>query len=104
MHMAAQEVLHGLIEEELQVQRPRVGQRDHKAGQRPAGAADRDMAKVGPIGLRLIGGKGVQAQERLAHGRPQPGHRAPQLHDAAGVAALVDHLVNARGAQPGMLV
>ena len=32
MHMAAQKVLHGLIEEELQIQRSGVGQRHHEAG------------------------------------------------------------------------
>src|ERR1039457_2073715 len=67
MDMAAQEVLHGLIEEELQVQRPRVGQGDHEARQCAAGAADRDLAEVGPIGLRLFGRESMQAQERFAH-------------------------------------
>ena len=36
--------------------------------------------------------------------RAQPGHGAPQLHDAAGVTAVADHLVNACGAQPRMPV
>ena len=50
-----------LIEEELQVQRPRIGERDHEAGERPAGTADRDLAEVGPINLCLFGGEGLQA-------------------------------------------
>ena len=35
--------------------------------------------------------------------RAQTGHGAPQLLDAAGVAAIADHLIKARGAQAGML-
>jgi hypothetical protein len=38
------------------------------------------------------------------HGRAQQGHGAAQLYYASGVTALVDHLINARGAQPRMLV
>jgi hypothetical protein len=34
----------------------------------------------------------------------QAGHGAPQLHDAAGIAAIANHLVNACGAQPRMLL
>src|SRR5512143_422288 len=33
VHVPAQEILHGLIEEELQIQRPRVGERDEEAGE-----------------------------------------------------------------------
>ena len=36
--------------------------------------------------------------------RTQAGHGAPQLDDAAGVTAVADHLVNAGGAQPRMLI
>jgi len=52
----------------------------------------------------LFGDKGVQAQEGFAGGRPQAGHGAPQLYHAAGVAALSNHLVEARGAQTRMLL
>ena len=66
MHMAAQEVLHRLIEEELQIQRARIGQRHHETGQRAFGAAHRHVAEVGPVDLRLLARKGVQTQERFA--------------------------------------
>ena len=62
------------------------------------------MTEVRPIDLCLLAGKGLQAQERLADLGAQAGHRAPQLDDAAGVTAIADHLVNAGGAQPRMLV
>ena len=54
MDMAAQKVLHRLIEEELQIQRPRIGQRDHEAGQCAARAAHGDLAEVSPVDLRLV--------------------------------------------------
>jgi hypothetical protein len=102
--MAAQEVLHSLIEEKLQVQRTRVGQGDDKARQAPAGTSDCNFAEVRPIGLRLFGRKGMQAQEWFRSSRPQVGHDALQLADAALVAALADHLVDTCGPQSGMLV
>ncbi len=67
-------------------------------------AAHRDLAEVGPIDLRLVGREGLQAQESFPHGWTQPGHDTPELDDAAGIAALADHLVKAGGTQPGMLV
>ena len=103
MNVAAQEVLHGLIEEELQIQCPRIGQRDHEAGQSAPGTAHHHVAEVRPIDLRLLAGKSLQLQERLAALRTQAGHGAPQLHDAAAVSAIANHLVDARGAQTGML-
>ena len=104
MHVAAQEVLRRLIEEELQIQSARIRQRDDEAGQSAAGAAHHDVAEVRPVDLALLAGKGLQAQKRLADGGAQAGHRAPQLDDAAGITAIADHLVNAGGAQPRMLV
>ena len=37
-------------------------------------------------------------------GGRKPGNSAPQLHDAAAVAAIANHLVDARGAQARMLI
>lgn len=66
MHMAAQEVLHGLIKEELQIEGARVGQREDKATELAPGAAHGDFAEVRPIGWRLLAGQGLQLQERIA--------------------------------------
>ncbi len=57
MHMAAQEVLGALIEEELEIESARIRQRHHEAGEGALRAADADMAEVSPIDLRLFGGK-----------------------------------------------
>jgi len=65
MYMAAQEVLHALVEEELQIQRSRVGKRDHEARQAATGAAYGDFTEVRPIDLSLLGLKHMQPQERL---------------------------------------
>lgn len=102
--MAAQEILHRLIEKELQIQRPRPGQGDHKAGELAPGPADPDGAKVRPVHLGLLGGKNLQSEEGLVGVRAQPGDDAPQLLDTAGVATIADHLVDARGAQAWMLL
>src|ERR1035438_1432443 len=102
--MAAQEVLHALVEEELQIQGSGVGQGNDKAGQTPAGAADHDSAEVRPVDLGLLGGKRMQAQKRFRSMGTQRGHGAPQLDDAALIAALLEHLVNASGAQLGILL
>src|SRR5690242_18211652 len=104
MHMAAQEVLRSLIEEELQIEGPRVGQRHYEARQGASCPAYRDLAEVSPIHLSLVAGKRLQAQESFARGRTQASHGAPELNDAAGIATIPDHLVNARGAQPRVLI
>ena len=54
VHVPAQEVLHGLVEEELQIQRPRVRQRDQKAGELAPGTTHHHLAEVGPVNLRLL--------------------------------------------------
>ena len=104
MNVAAQEAFHCLIEEELQIEGARIRQRDHKAGQGAAGAAHRHMSEVRPVGLCLLARKHLQAQKRLAGGGAQPGHGAPQLNDAAAVAAVTNHLIDAGGAKTRMLV
>ena len=65
MNMSAQKVLHRLVEEELQIQRPRPRQRGHEAGQRASRAAHGDLAEVSPVHLGLFGGECLQVQERL---------------------------------------
>src|SRR5262245_12145320 len=104
VHMAAQKVLHGLIEEELQIQHSRVRQCDDEAGQSAARAPHGDLPEVGPIDLGLLSRKSLQVQESFARRRTQSGHAAPELDDAAAIPAFPDHLVNAGGAQPGMLI
>src|SRR6266571_2164580 len=46
MHVAAQEVFHGLIEEEFQIQSPGIRQRHHEAGQGSLGPPHHHVSKV----------------------------------------------------------
>ncbi len=103
MNMAAEEVLHGLIEEELRIQGSRVRQRHHEARQRPLGAIHHHMAEVSLFDLSLFAGEGLQLQERLVFLWTESCHGAAQLHDASGVATGANHNVDARGQQPWML-
>src|ERR1700730_4243913 len=103
-HMTAQEVLRRLVEKELQIQRPRPGQGHHKAGELAFGPADHDGAKVRPVNLGLLRRENLQSQEGFVWLRAQTGDDAPQLFDAASVAAIPDHLVDARSAQPRILL
>src|SRR6516165_5160290 len=82
----------------------RVGKSDQKARQTPMGPADGDFAEVRPIDLSLLSGKTAQSQEGLLVNWPQTSHHTSQLHHASGVTALPDHLVDARGTQPGILL
>jgi len=102
MHVAAQKVFHRLIEEKLQVESPRVGKSDQETGQTSTSAAHGNFAEVGPVDLSLLAGEHTQAQKRFHSSRPQPGHSAPQLHHASGIATIANHVVDARGTQAGM--
>ena len=104
MHVAAQEVLHGLIEEEFKIQRSGIRQRHHEAGQGSLGAAHHHVPKVGPIDLRLFAGKRLELQKRFAELRTQAGNGTPQLYHAAAVATVANHLVDACGAQARMVI
>jgi hypothetical protein len=93
-----------LVEEEFQIQRSGIRQRHHEAGQGSFCAAHHHVPKVGPVDLRLLAGKHLELQKRFAKLRTQAGNGTPQLHHAAAVAAVANHLVDARGAQARMLV
>jgi hypothetical protein len=76
MHMAAQKILHRLIEEKLQIQSAGIRQCHHQARQRALGAAHHHMAKVRPIDLRLLTRKHLQLQERFAAKGTQRGNNS----------------------------
>ena len=102
--MAEEKILQGLVEEELQPQSAAVGEGEDEAGQTAAGATDGHLPEVGPIGLRLLAGKGVKAQKSFPLGRAQFRHHAAELIDAAGIAARVNHLEETGGTQAGILL
>src|SRR5271155_122275 len=61
MDVPAQEVLHGLIEEKLQVESTRVRKGDQKAGEAPTCTANPNFSEMSPVGLRLFSGKHAQS-------------------------------------------
>ena len=67
-------------------------------------AAHNDGAEVGPVHLGLLGWKDLQTEKGFVRLRAQTCHHASQLLDTAAVATIPDHLVEARGAQAGMLL
>src|SRR5262249_24732870 len=52
----------------------------------------------------LFPGQRVEKQKGFTNLRAQACYSAPQLHDAAGVTAIADHLVDAGGAQSRVLL
>jgi hypothetical protein len=99
MHVATQEALHALIEEELEVERPRVGERYHETGKPPAGSTDGHLPKMSPIDLALFPSKCAQAKKGFLVSRAQTGDYPSQLDYAARVTAIPDHLVDPGGQQ-----
>ena len=102
VHVAAQEVLHRLVEEELQIQRPRPGQGHYEATQSAPGAAHHDRAKRCPVNLCLFTDEDMKAQKCFLRLRTQPRHHSPHLLDISSEAAVLEHLVQSRGAKPRM--
>jgi hypothetical protein len=102
--MPAQKVFHALIEEEFQIQSARVGKDDQEARQTPTSPTDGDFAEVGPVNLSLFSRKSTKSQEGFLANWPQAGHQASQLHDTSGITAISDHVVDARGTQPGIVL
>ena len=64
----------------------------------------RTLPKEPPVHLTLLADQSDDAAVDGARGLgPQAPHEAADLDDRAWVAALTDHLVDACGAQPGVL-
>ena len=105
LDVAAQEALERLVEREEHVDRARPGQHHDEGRQGAPGLADRDAAEVTPVDLGLLSDQGVEAEIRLG-GRPrtQASHQAPRLGDRSPVAPGHDHLVQARGAELGVVL
>ena len=90
------------VEEEAQEDAARVAQHHDEGHQGAAGAADLQMAEVGPVDLRLLAGQRAQAQVGLGgRARAHVGHEVAQVRGAADVAALGQHAQQPRRGQRG---
>ena len=102
--MAAQEILHVGAEVETQEDLSGVGKDGDEGHQWPACFADFKMAEVSPVHLHLFTRQGAQAQECFALGTgSMAGDEMPEVIRASGVATILDHDVESRGAQAGKL-
>ena len=63
IEVAAEEVLHGLGDGELDVHQAAVAQHHDKEAQAASGVADRDRAVVTPVDLGALAGCEVQGEE-----------------------------------------
>jgi hypothetical protein len=94
MDVAAQKALHALVEKELKIQRPGVGERDHKTGEAAASTANSDLSKMRPVHLALFSRESTQAEKRFPMNWAHTGHKPAQLYDAAAIATIPNHLEN----------
>jgi len=102
MNVAAQETFHTLIEEELKVKRPRIGQCDYKAGKSASGAAYGNFPKMRPVNLPLFSWKSGKTKKGFPASRTDSGNEPSQLHDAAVETTVSDHVINPGRPQGGM--
>ena len=61
-NMTTQEVFHPGVQEEAQINRPRIAQHHDKGQQWPARAADHQRTEHGPVNLSLFSAQGAQTQ------------------------------------------
>jgi hypothetical protein len=105
LDVPAEEALHGLVEGEQGVDRARPAEHHDEGREGSAGLSDLEMAEVSPVDLGLLTGKGGETQEGLGLGLgAQPAHHTARLDGRAAVAAGDDHLVDAGGAKPGVVL
>ena len=100
-HQRATQRVDAEVDDELGPHRARVRE-DHDEGpERPVSAGHGQRADVRPVDLRLLAGQRLDAQEHLvSRRRPRFADIAAQRANTALVAALDEHVVDARRDQP----
>ena len=100
--VAGEEARHAGVQEEAQVDRPRVRQHHHEGHQRPARPSDLQVPEVRPIDLGLLAWQRAQSQVRFGRlARTQQRHAVPELTGPAPVAAFARHHEQPAGRQGG---
>ena len=98
--MTAQKVLHTRIEEEAQEDLARVAQHHDESHQRAPCTADGEVPEMPPIDLGLFARQGAQAQIGFRLGaRPVTRDQVTEMAEAAAIAALAHHRIEAAGGE-----
>ena len=99
-----QEALERLVEGEERSDGARVAEDHDESGDGAGALSDADLAERAPVDLRGLGRQGDHpAVDGAAGLGPQALHEFADGEDRAGIAALAEHLVDPRGAQPWVL-
>ena len=104
LDVPAEEALEGLVEGEEGGDGARVTEDHHETGDGAGAVSDADLAEGAPVDLRRLAGQGDDAPVDGPAGLgPQALDDASELVDGTGIAAQADHLVDAGGAEAGVL-
>ena len=104
LDVPAEEALEGLVEGEEGGDGAGVAEDHDESGDGAGAVSDADLAEGAPVDLSLLADQGDDPTVDGAGGLgPQAPDEAPDREDRAGIAALSDHLVDAGGAQGGVL-
>ena len=103
--MSTEKTLERLVQREKRKQGPRVRQHHHEAGEQARAVTDPNAAEAAPVDLRLLS---RQDDEAAVQGpgdlRPQHAHEAPDLYRGPVVAARLQHGVEPRRTETGILL
>jgi hypothetical protein len=92
----------------MKIEVPRHARRSSgSSGRLPAicrNTAHVNFTEMSPVHLGFFRREGMQSQKRFPVDGAQGGYDTTQLNDTALIATLADHLVNACGSQPRMLI
>ena len=94
-----QKVLEGLVEEELEVERSRVGKRQHEAAQASRRRSDTDNAEVSPIHLALLAGEHLHTSVNFGAPRSHAPNETTKLCNPSLVSTRSHHVIDPSGAK-----
>lgn len=101
-NMTRNKVLKGLVEEELEVQRPGIGKREHEAAQSPRRPSDAHKSEVTPVHLPLLAGEHLHADVDFGGARSQAADEPPKLSNASRITTPADHVEEPSSSKTGV--
>ena len=100
--MTRNKVFKGLVEEELEVERPGIGKREHEAAQSPGRSSDADEPEVTPVHLALLAAEHLHAGIDFGEPRSQAANEPPKLSNASRITTPSDHVVEPSSSKTGV--